>query len=34
MAKSLLDELLGLGEAGLTLGTGAVSGVVGMPYGL
>lgn len=34
MAKSLLDELLGLGEAGLTLGTGAVSGMVGMPYGL
>ena len=34
MAKSFLDELLGLGEAGLTLGTGAVSGMVGMPYGL
>ena len=34
MAKSLLDELLGLGEAGLTLGTGAVSGMVGVPYGL
>ena len=31
---NFLDELLGLGEAGLTLGTGAVSGMVGMPYGL
>jgi hypothetical protein len=34
MDRSLLDELLGLGEAGLTLGTGAVAGAVGMPYGL
>jgi hypothetical protein len=34
MARNLLDELLGLGEAGLTLGTGAVAGAVGMPYGL
>jgi hypothetical protein len=31
---NFLDELLGLGEAGLTIGTGAVSGMVGMPYGL
>jgi hypothetical protein len=34
MDRSLLDQLLGLGEAGLTLGTGAVAGAVGMPYGL
>ncbi len=34
MARNFLDELLGLGEAGLTLGTGAVAGAVGMPYGL
>ena len=34
MDRNLLDELLGLGEAGLTLGTGAVAGAVGMPYGL
>ena len=34
MDRSLLDQLLGLGEAGLTFGTGAVSGAVGMPYGL
>jgi len=31
---NFLDELLGLGEAGLTIGTGAVAGMVGMPYGL
>ena len=34
MDRNLLDQLLGLGEAGLTLGTGAVAGAVGMPYGL
>lgn len=34
MARNFLDDLLGLGEAGLTLGTGAVAGAVGMPYGL
>ena len=34
MDRNFLDELLGLGEAGLTLGTGAVAGAVGMPYGL
>jgi hypothetical protein len=31
---SPLDYLMGLGELGATLGTGAVSGVVGAPYGL
>lgn len=31
---SLLDQILGVLEAGATAGTGAVSGVVGMPYGL
>ena len=34
MDRNLLDQLLGLGEAGLTLGTGAVAGAAGMPYGL
>jgi len=32
--RDVLDELLGAGETALTLGTGAASGVVGMPYGL
>jgi len=31
---SPLDYVMGLGELGATLGTGAVSGVVGAPYGL
>lgn len=31
---SPLDYLMGLGELGATLGTGAVSGLVGAPYGL
>lgn len=31
---SPLDYLMGLGELGATLGTGAVSGVVGAPYGV
>jgi hypothetical protein len=30
----LLDELLGAGETYLTLGTGAIAGAVGMPYGI
>jgi hypothetical protein len=29
-----LDYLMGLGETGTTLGTGAISGLLGMPYGL
>jgi len=29
-----LDYVVGLGELGATLGTGAVSGLVGAPYGL
>jgi len=33
MARNFLDELLGLGEAGLTICTGAVAGSVGMLYG-
>jgi hypothetical protein len=32
--QDVLDELLGAGETALTLGTGAASGVAGMPYGL
>ena len=32
--KDTIDYLLGLLEAGATVGTGAVSGAVGMPYGL
>jgi hypothetical protein len=32
--RDVLDELLGAGETALTLGTGAASGVAGMPYGL
>jgi hypothetical protein len=32
--QDVLDELLGAGETALTLGTGAISGAVGMPYGL
>jgi hypothetical protein len=31
---SPLDYLMGLGETGATLGTGAISGLLGMPYGL
>ena len=34
MDKEYLKQLLGLLESGATLGTGAVAGVVGMPYGL
>jgi hypothetical protein len=30
----ILEEILGAGETALTLGTGAISGVVGMPYGI
>jgi hypothetical protein len=30
----ILDEILGAGETALTLGTGAISGAVGMPYGI
>ena len=30
----LLDYLEGIGEAGATLGTGLLSGVVGAPYGI
>jgi len=29
-----LDYVMGLGELGATLGTGAVSGLVGAPYGV
>jgi hypothetical protein len=32
--NSILDEVLGVGETALTLGTGAISAAVGMPYGL
>jgi hypothetical protein len=30
----ILEEILGAGETALTLGTGAISGAVGMPYGI
>ena len=30
----ILEEILGAGETALTLGTGAISGLVGMPYGI
>jgi hypothetical protein len=32
--NKVLDEILGAGETALTLGTGAASSLVGMPYGL
>lgn len=33
-SNPILEEILGAGETALTLGTGAISGAVGMPYGL